>query len=62
MMLTQNLHLLNSLITIFEEKLTMLSELKCGYLKKRTDAKRWIEDNKDIEKAMYKTFRGSTMV
>ena len=44
-----------SLIATFEEKLPTLSELKCGYLEKRTNAKRWIEDDKDLE-AMYKTF------
>lgn len=43
------------MITTFEEKLPTLSELKCGYLEKRTNAKRWIEDDKDLE-AMYKTF------
>ena len=44
-----------NLIATFEDKLPTLSELKCGYLEKRTNAKRWIEDNKDLE-AMYKTF------
>ena len=40
------------LIATIEEKLPMLSELKCRYLEKCTNAKRWIEDNKDLE-AMY---------
>ena len=44
-----------NLIATFEDKLPTLSELKCGYLEKRTNAKCWIEDNKDLE-AMYKTF------
>ncbi|MCG8621907.1 MAG: hypothetical protein MJE68_07920 [Proteobacteria bacterium] len=43
-----------NLIATFEDKLLTLSELKCGYLEKRTNAKCWIED-KDLE-AMYKTF------
>lgn len=36
------------------KKQLTLSELKCGYLEKHTNAKHWIEDNKDLE-ATYKT-------
>ena len=45
-----------TLIAEFEDKLPPLSELKCGYLEKRTNAKRWIENDKDLD-AMYKTFK-----
>ena len=44
-----------SLISAFGDKLPPLSELECGYLEKCTNAKCWIEDDKDLE-AMYKTF------
>ena len=40
------------LVDTFEEKLPPVSELECGYLEKRTNAKRWIEDDQDVE-AMY---------
>ena len=43
------------LLHTFEEKLPPISELECGYLEKRTNAKRCIEHDKDV-KAMYKTF------
>ena len=43
------------MISAFGDKLPPLSELECGYLEKHTNAKRWIDDDKDLE-AMYKTF------
>ena len=41
------------LIKTFKEKLTNLSELKCGYLEK--GSKCWVEDDDYLE-AMYETF------
>ena len=43
------------LLDTFEEKLPPISELECGYLEKRTNAKRWIEHDEDV-KALYKAF------
>ena len=37
------------LIETFEDKLPPLSELELGYLEKKTNAKRWIEDRDDLE-------------
>ena len=43
------------LIETFEDKLPPLSELELGYLEKKTNAKRWIEDRDDLE-ALYQAF------
>ena len=43
------------LIETFEDKLPPLSELELGYLEKKTNAKRWIENQDDLE-ALYQAF------
>jgi len=40
----------------YEEKLPSFTDLECGYFEKRSNAKRWIEDNQDLQ-AMYRHFR-----
>ena len=49
------------LIEAFEDKVPPMSQLKCGYLEKRTNAKRWVEDDKDLD-AMYKSFKDSSEI
>ena len=46
--ITANVHELSDMET-FEGKLPPLSELELGYLEKKTNAKRWIEDRDDLE-------------
>ena len=43
------------LIETFEDKLPPLSELELGYFEKKNNAKRWIEDQDDLE-ALYQAF------
>ena len=45
----------------FGDKLPQLSELECGYLEKRSNAKRWIEKDKDLE-VMYQTIRENSEI
>jgi len=40
------------LIESFEDKLPSFSDIEIGYIEKRSNAKRWIEDTEDLE-AMY---------
>ena len=55
------LELKEELIASFGEKLPQLSELECGYLEKRSNAKRWIEEDKDLE-VMYQTFEENSEI